>query len=399
MKKLIAVILSLAALVTAVFLTFEFSYKLSPDSFVTDRTTFIYSNKNMNEEKIRKIEKIFGINARKEKEILKRVKSIYIFSQSKVYSNDIKAVGIVDTGIYYPMMILKLKDFFDYQSDDNFYKLKDDYKDELRLSEDEKIYLKAHRGLLFIGSSKSEIDKTIYNSGKQSLKTLEIINSRADSDLGTFVFNQERERLFGVDRVVLSGNVEGDKILLDGSIYGDSDFIRELSVQPANRRMNKYIDENRLYFSTADIRMLDTFVLRALSSKEYSRREVSIIQDLFLKGSPSIFSQFNGEMVVDVENGYYLLGIKTSEDAERYIEYFKNDEDINVEKDILGNIYICIGADTFVPVPEPKELTPNQFFSGKVDTYYGKVEADGFYESDSLRIKVQIDLDKKIAEN
>ena len=391
MKKLIAVILSLVALIVAIFLTFEFSYKLLPDNFVTDRTTFIYSNKNLNEEKIRKLEEILGINDSEEKEMINKIKSIYILSQSKVYSGNIKMVGIVDTGIYYPVMLARLKEFFDYQND-YFYKLKDEYKNQLRLSEDETLYLKAYRGLFFIGSSKSEIDKTIHNSGKQSLKTIEILNSRADSDLGTFVFNQERERLLGIDRVVLSGNINGKRITLDGSIYGDSRFIKDLSTQPATRRMNKYIDENRVYFSTTDIKMLDTFILRAISSRDYSSREVNIIQDLFIKGSADIFSQFNGEMVVDIENGNYLLGIKTSESAERYIEYFKDDNDINIEKDIMGNIYLCIGEDTFVPVENPKELTPNQFFSGKINTYYGKVEAGGFYEDDSLRIKIQVDL-------
>ena len=69
---------------------------------------------------------------------------------------------------------------------------------------------------------------------------------------------------------------------------------------------------------------------------------------------------------------------------------------MNIEKDREGNIYICIGEDTFVPVQNKKELTPNQFFSGKMDTYYGKIEAEGFYETDSLRIKAAIELNEEI---
>lgn len=394
MKKLIGVIVSLAALAAAVVLAFEFSYKILPDEFITDRTTFIYSNKNLNNEKIEKFEKILGIENIKEKELLEKVQSIYLLSQSRIYSGNIKTVGIIDTGKYYPLMILKLKDFFNYR-DDYFYQLKDEVKKEAGVSPDEEIYLKAYRGLFFIGNDIDSINRIIHGNSKKSLKVVDIINERADSDLGTLIFNQERERLLGIDRVVLSGNTEGNKIILDGSVYGDNSIIKDLSSQPAERRLNKYIDENRIYLSTTDLKILDTFILRAVAVSHGSR-QINIIQDLFIKGSADIFSQLNGEMVADIENGNYLLGMKNTADAEKYVEYFKDDKDINVEKDREGNMYICIGDDTFIPVENKKELTPNQFFSGKIKTYYGKIEADGFYEPDSLRLKAEIELIEEI---
>lgn len=394
MKKLIGVIVSLAALAAAVVLAFEFSYKISPDEFITDRTTFIYSNKNLNNEKIEKFEKILGIENIKEKELLEKVQSIYLLSQSRIYSGNIKTVGIIDTGKYYPLMILKLKDFFNYR-DDYFYQLKDEVKKEAGVSPDEEIYLKAYRGLFFIGNDIDSINRIIHGNSKKSLKVVDIINERADSDLGTLIFNQERERLLGIDRVVFSGNTEGNKIILDGSVYGDNSIIKDLSSQPAERRLNKYIDENRIYLSTTDLKILDTFILRAVAVSHGSR-QINIIQDLFIKGSADIFSQLNGEMVADIENGNYLLGMKNTADAEKYVEYFKDDKDINVEKDREGNMYICIGDDTFIPVENKKELTPNQFFSGKIKTYYGKIEADGFYEPDSLRLKAEIELIEEI---
>ena len=394
MKKLIGVIVSLAALAAAVVLAFEFSYKISPDEFITDRTTFIYSNKNLNNEKIEKFEKILGIENIKEKELLEKVQSIYLLSQSRIYSGNIKIVGIIDTGKYYPLMILKLKDFFNYR-DDYFYQLKDEVKKEAGVSPDEEIYLKAYRGLFFIGNDIDSINRIIHGNSKKSLKVVDIINERADSDLGTLIFNQERERLLGIDRVVLSGNTEGNKIILDGSVYGDNSIIKDLSSQPAERRLNKYIDENRIYLSTTDLKILDTFILRAVAVSHGSR-QINIIQDLFIKGSADIFSQLNGEMVADIENGNYLLGMKNTADAEKYVEYFKDDKDINVEKDREGNMYICIGDDTFISVENKKELIPNQFFSGKIKTYYGKIEADGFYEPDSLRLKAEIELIEEI---
>lgn len=393
MKKLIGVILSLTAFVAVGILTFEFSYKLSPEEFITDKTTFIYSNQNLNAEKVEKFEKIFKVESKDEKELLRKIKSFYLLSESKIYNRNVKIVGIVDTGIYYPFMLTNLKKYFNDEGD-YFYSLKDEKKEEVGLAKEEEFYLKAYRGLFFLGINKTEIDKIIQTSGKKSLKTIEILRSREDSDLGTFVFNQERERLFGIDRVVFSGNAEENKIFIDGSVYGDNNFIKDLSNQPAIRRMNKYIDKNKLYFSMADLRYLDTFILRAISMAE-SRRGINIIKDLFTKGFSSIFSQLNGEIVCDLENGNYLLGMKTAENEEKYTEYFQDYQEINIEKDIEGNMYICIGNDTFVPVAQAKDMAPNQFFSGKITTYYGEVEADGFSEKDSLRIKVQIDLKEK----
>ena len=329
----------------------------------------------------------------KEKDILERVESIYLLSQSKVYSDNVNFVGIVDTGRYYPFMYTKVRKYFNVRSD-SFYELKSEYKEEVGISQLENIYLKAYRGLFFLGTDTVMIDRIIHNNDKKSLKTVEIINEKANDGLGTLVFNQERERLFGIDRVVISGDTKGNKIFLDGCIYGDNDFIKDLSVQPAERRMNKYIDDNRLYISTANLKKMDTFILRVISSKSSTTKQVRLIQEFFAKGFADIFSELNGEMVIDLEEGNYLMGLRSSDHTEMFVEYFKNDDDINIEKDIEGNIYICIGEDTFVPVEKRKKMEDNQFLSGKIDTYYGKVELDGFYNPDRLRIKAMIELDK-----
>lgn len=387
-----AVIFLIAVFISAV-LVFKFSYKMIPEDFITDKTTFIYSNKNIDKEKLEKFETIFNIKNVKEKNILEKVESIYFLSQSKVYSSKINVVGIVDTGNCYPLMYMKIKKYFDY-GQDYFYKLKSEYKRELGFTALQEVYLKAYRGLFFFGTDMESINRIIYSNAASSNKTVKIIDKRADAGLGTLVFNQERERLFGVDRVVISGDIVGNKIVLDGFIYGDNEFIKDLNVQPAERRMNKYITDDRLYISTANLKKMDTFILRAISSKANSTKKVRLIQELFTRGFSDVFSELNGEMIIDLQEGNYLLGLKTSDNTEAFVEYFKNDEDINIEKDIEGNIYICIGDDTFVPVEKRKVIEPNQFLSGKINTHYGDVEFDGFYEPERLRIKAQIELNK-----
>ena len=393
MKRLGKALLSLIVIAVFGVLIFKYSYKLAPDDFITDRTTFIYINKNINREKLRKFEETFGTEKIAEKDIVEKIKNICLLSQSKIYSSRFDVVGIVDMGAYHPLMFMKLKKYFDFR-EDNFYELKDEYKDELGISQREEIFLKPHRGLFFIGGDTEKIDEIIFNKNKRSLKAVKILNEKAESGLGALMLNQERERLFGIDRIIISGDTKGNKVFLDGCIYGDNEIIKDLNVQPEKRRMNKYITSNRLYISTANLKKMDTFILRALSYKAKSSHKTNLVQELFAKGFADMISELNGEMVIDLENGNYLLGLKSSQNAEMFVEYLKNDENINIEKDIEGNIYICIGRDTFVPVENPKIVEDNQFLTGEIDTYYGKVQADGFYAPDRLRIKAEIELEK-----
>lgn len=393
MRRLVKALLSVIIIAVFGVLIFKYSYKLAPDDFITDRTTFIYINKNINREKLRKFEETFGTEKIAEKDIVEKIKNICLLSQSKIYSSRFDVVGIVDMGAYHPFMLMKLKKYFDFR-ENNFYELKDEYKDELGISQREEIFLKPHRGLFFIGGDTEKIDEIIFNKNKRSLKAVKILNEKAESGLGALMLNQERERLFGIDRIIISGDTKGNKVFLDGCIYGDNEIIKDLNIQPEKRRMNKYITSNRLYISTANLKKMDTFILRALSYKAKSSHKTNLIQELFAKGFADMISELNGEMVIDLENGNYLLGLKSSQNAEMFVEYLKNDENINIEKDIKGNIYICIGKDTFVPVENPKVVEDNQFLTGEIDTYYGKVQVDGFYAPDRLRIKAEIELEK-----
>lgn len=393
MKRLCKILLFLVVVAVLGTLIFKYSYKLTQDDFITDRTTFIYSNKNINEEKLRKFEQIFGTNYIKEKDIIEKIDNICLLSQSKIYSGRVDVIGIIDTGFYYPFMYLKLQKYFDMRNDYS-YELKDKFKEELGISQKDEIYLKAYRGLFFIGTDIEKIDEIIYNKNKLSHKAINILNEKANSELGVLMLNQERERLFGIDRIVISGGIKDNKICLDGYIYGSNDIIKDLSEQPKERRMNKYIGNNRLYFSTANLNQMDTFILRALSYKEHITNNTNLIQELFAKGFVDMMSELNGEVVIDLENGNYLLGLKSSKDAEMFADYLKNDEYINIERDKQGNIYICIGKDTFKPDEKAKQMKDNQFLSGKIDTYYGKVELDGFYGDKVLNIKAIIETEK-----
>lgn len=397
MKKLIAVIFSGVIILLVLFLSFEYTYRLSPEKFITDRTTFIYSNKNLTDEKMQKIVEVLNIKGKEEKELLKRVKSIYILSQSKIYSGNINGVGIIDTDKYYPLMLIKLKEFFDYR-DDYFYQLKDKYKKELGMSDRENLYLKPYRGLFFLSNDIENIERTIHGNGKISVKTIEAINEGQNYNFGVFVLNQERERLLGIDRVVVYLNINEDNAFVDGYIYGDNELIKQLSMQPENRNMEKYIRENTIYISTLNLKKMDTFILRGISlhSGEHMKE---MIRGLFSSNFSDIFLQLSGEMLIDIENGNYIFGLKQNEKVDEVVEYFKDNDKINLVSDENGNYYIVIGENTFVSGNNTEKIAKNQFISGKYQTRIGsmadekarlEIKVDGFYEENRLKIESKL---------
>lgn len=397
MKKLIAVIFSGVIILLVLFLSFEYTYRLSPEKFITDRTTFIYSNKNLTDEKIQKIVEVLNIKGKEEKELLKRVKSIYILSQSKIYSGNINGVGIIDTDKYYPLMLIKLKEFFDYR-DDYFYQLKDKYKKELGMSGRENLYLKPYRGLFFLSNDIENIERTIHGNGKISVKTIEAINEGQNYNFGVFVLNQERERLLGIDRVAVYLKIDEDNAFVDGYIYGDNELIKQLGMQPENRNMEKYIRENTIYISTLNLKKMDTFILRGISlhSGEHMKE---MIRELFSSNFSDIFLQLSGEMLIDIENGNYIFGLKQNEKVNEVVEYFKDNDKIKLVSDEDGNYYIVIGENTFVSGDNTEKIAKNQFISGKYQTRIGsmadekarlEIKIDGFYEENRLKIESKL---------
>ena len=62
MRRLVKALLSVIIIAVFGVLIFKYSYKLAPDDFITDRTAFIYINKNINREKLRKFEETFGLS-------------------------------------------------------------------------------------------------------------------------------------------------------------------------------------------------------------------------------------------------------------------------------------------------------------------------------------------------
>lgn len=400
MKKLIKLVLFLVAIVTACIFLFLNSYKLRTEDFITDRTTLIYNNQNINKECLENIEKSFNLKNIKGKKYIEKIDSILILSQSKIYKDRIELVGIIDTGKYFPIVYKELKGYFN-RGTDNFYILKKEYKAEFGIANFAELYATAYRGLFFLGTDKEEIKKIMAGrtKDKRSFKNIEIINENKDNDLGIFILNQERERLFGIDRVVAVGNIKNNKIYLNAEISGENSIIKELAFQPKKRILSEYINKNTLYISSEKIKNMDTFLLKKLSFKYDNSKQSKRVNKFFRTIFNEISSELNGEMIIDLMSGSYVFAADDSRDnsseIKDEIDFINNRDICSLKENNKNDMFITIGNYQFNHHIKSKNIEENQFLYCNIkNNFYGEIEINGYCDKDKLKIKSTIDLQK-----
>lgn len=396
MKKVISLIISLLVTLLVIIIGFEFYYKDSVESFVNDKATIIYYNKNINKKSLSKLEDLFEIDIENENEIIKNIKDLCFVSQSKIYEKNKNGVFVIDLGKYYPIAILEINDYFN-ESKDGYYILKNENKKYMSkiLSSGDEIYLKNYKGLFIIGKDENEIERAIESSSKNNSKLKEIIEEKSENKLGTIIINQGRERYLGVDMLVVSGDIKDEKtIFLDGEIYMEKDFLRMLKPQPEKRLLLKYLGNNKIYLSGKNIDKFDTFIFRMLSVRLSNFTIAELIQGFFMNEGGDLFSQLNGEVIIDTESGNYLFGLKPLKNKIKTELFFKQLNKVSIKKDLFGNQYLLIGEDVFESKNNEKELKKDQVMFGKFKYKYMNINCNGYLEDEKLRIKSEIKIDK-----
>jgi len=399
MKKVISLIISLLVTLLVIIIGFEFYYKDSVESFVNDKATIIYYNKNINKKSLSKLEDLFEIDIENENEIIKNIKDLCFVSQSKIYEKNKNGVFIIDLGKYYPIAILEINDYFN-ESKNGYYILKNENKKYMSkiLNSGDEIYLKNYKGLFIIGKDENEIEKAIESSSKSNSKLKEIMEEKSENKLGTIIINQGRERYLGIDMLVVSGDIKDeDTIALDGEIYMEKDFLKMLKPQPEKRSLLKYLGNNKIYLSGKNIDKFDTFIFRMLSTRLSNFTIAELIQGFFMNEGGDLFSKLNGEVIIDTESGNYLFGLKPLTNEVKLELFLKNLDKVSIKKDLLGNQYLLIGEDVFDSKGNEnskKELKKDQVMFGKFKYKYMDINCNGYLEDEKLRIKSEIKIDK-----
>lgn len=371
MKKIIKVVCFLIAIVAVGIYLLYFSYKLDTKDFITDEITFIYNNQNINKENIEIAEKFFKIKKIKNKEELQKIKDLMVLSYWKFPERRVDKVAIIDTGVYYPVLYFKLKKYFDYIGND-FYKLQDEYNIN-------DVYAYFYRGLLFLGNDRNEIKKVIrsYKENINSSEIIEIINKNKKSSMGVFILNQEKTREFGISKVIVTGNTKDDKIYLDSEIYGNKEIIDEFREQPKLRKLEKFISKNTLYLST---KKTDSMLGALLGLGIY----------ISLWNVGEFLPYLNGEMLIDFSKGNEIFGLNDFNKVE-IKRLAKSNLYFNLDQ---KNEVIFAGDFDFFTKGINKKLKENQFLFYNLDTFYLKIQMDGYYEKNKLNIKSIIDIKK-----
>ncbi|MFK4785810.1 hypothetical protein [Fusobacterium sp. MFO224] len=401
MKKVISLIISLLVTLLVIIIGFEFYYKDSIESFINDKSTIIYCNKNINKKSLSKLEDLFEMNIENENEIIKNIKDLCFISQSKIYEKNKNGVLILDLGKYYPIAILEINDYFN-EGKNGYYVLKDENKNYIKkfINHREEIYLKNYKGLFIIGKDENEIEKAIKLSSKKNNKFKEIIKEKSANKLGTLIINQGRERYLGMDMLVLSGYLKDENIIkLEGDIYGEQEFLKLLKLQPEERILLNYLGNDKIYLSAKNIDKLDTFIFRMLSVRLSNFTIAELIQEFFILEGQDLFSKLNGEVIIDTKNGNYLFGLKTLENEEKVSLFLKKLENISIKNDFLGNSYLLVGQDSFEYENTKWIMGKNQIVKGKFRYKYLDIDCEGYIEKDKLRIESEIKIDKNGGKN
>lgn len=396
MKKVISLIISLLVTLLVIIIGFEFYYKGSIESFINDKSTIIYCNKNINKKSLSKLEDLFEIDIENENEIIKNIKNLCFVSQSKIYEKNKNGVFIVDLGKYYPIAILEINDYFN-ESKNGYYVLKNENKKYMGkiISSRDEIYLKNYKGLFIIGKDENEIEKAIKSTSKNSSKLKKIIEENSGRELGTIIINQGRERYLGIDMLVISGDIKDESTVnLDGEIYGERNFLEMLRPQPEKRLLLKYLGNNKIYLSAKNIDKLDTFIFRILSVRLSNFTIAELIQEFFMTEEEDLFSKLNGEVIIDTKNGNYLFGLKPLKNKKKIELFLKKLDKVSIKKDSLGNQYLLIGKDIFVSKNRNEIMEKNQVILGKFRYNHMDINCKGYVEEDKLRIKSEIKIDK-----
>ncbi|MDP0493406.1 MAG: hypothetical protein Q7K48_03835 [Fusobacterium sp. JB021] len=396
MKKVISLIISLLVTLLVIIIGFEFYYKDSIESFITDKSTIIYCNKNINKKSLSKLEDIFEINIENENEIIKNIKDLCFVSQSKIYEKNKNGVLIIDLGKYYPIAILEINDYFN-EGKNGYYVLKDENRKYIEkfINHRDEVYLKNYKGLFIIGKDENEIEKAIKSSSKNNNKLKRIIEEKLDNKLGTLIINQGRERYLGMDMLVFSGNLKDENtIKLDGEIYGEQSFLKLLKPQPKKRKLLNYLENDKVYLSAKNIDKLDTFIFRMLSIRLSNFTIAELVQEFFILEGKDLFSMLNGEVIIDTKNGNYLFGLKTLESSKEISLFLEKLQNISIKRDLLGNDYLLIGEDSFEYKTENWIMKENQIAMGQFKYKYMNIDCKGYIEKNKLRIKAEIKIDK-----
>ncbi len=400
MKNLKILLLSLLAVILIVMAGYKYIYHIPGKNFMVMDARAVYVNENFSKKDMKPLEELLvklGEDGRIEdlKREKKYIKNIYIIYFGNLELLDEHQVGVVDPGFLYPVLKSHLGRYFEKSGE--YYLLKDKYRD--KYSSGKEVFLKGYRGYFVFSDSKEKIEHVLSGIGKKNENIL-ALEKRVESNIfGKIVLDASdtKAQFAGIEGSVFTGNYEGGKVSFNNMIAGEGGIIDLFSEQPKERKLEKYLDKNRIYISAAD------FGKAAKIFKNNMPGEQKILFDLwesFAGGSIEEFlGDIDGEIVGDIVKKQWIIPLRDTKRFKKFFKIFGKDGRVN-----MGSINLMLEGNTIfegngkISKGAGGRIADNQFLYGELTldildrkfSKESKVLIKGTAEVDHLNLNMEL---------
>ncbi|WP_319371446.1 hypothetical protein [uncultured Ilyobacter sp.] len=400
MKRLKVLLLSLLTSILILLAGYKYIYHIPGKKFLVKNTRAVYVNENFNRKSIKPLEELLlKIGKEDQIEDLKKekkyIKNLYILYFGSLELLNEHRVGVLDPGLLYPIFKSRLGKYFD--KDGEYYLLKEKYRE--KYSSGKEVFLKGHRGYFLISDSKEDLEGVLSGIGGSNENLLSLKKRGKSNIFGKILLDAAgtKGEIWGIKGSVLTGNYESGKVYTDNKIVGEGGIIDLFKTQPEDRKMEKYLGENRVYISSGDFgKAAKTFA----ASMPKEQRVLFDLWESFSGGSIEEFlGDIDGEIVGDIEKNQWIIPLKETKRFEKLFRIFGKEGRLTVR-----NINLVIEGNNIFQGKEKLSqgsggtVSQNQFFQGDIGldlidkkfSERSKISIKGTAEKDYLNLHTEL---------
>lgn len=401
MKQKIWYLISLVTVFSILILGLSL-YKLNPRNYLNDKESFIYANENIGKKNYNEVDNFFKkINVQVDENELKTIKNnvnnFYMVTYDPFIKPEKDFTCIIDLRRWYYKFFLEYDEYFN--KEDNYYVLKDEILKKIRENGIYvgKIYMIPHRGNFLLSTSKKVILNQIENVDYQNNETIKILDQHKTENLGVFIVNFKKDSFYNFKNIYMAVNYKNNE--MNPKLYLSFTHNKsEVNVGNENRKLLKYIKENRVYVYNNDFyNIFSTFTSALKIESQY----MFLMNFLKINAGVEIsklLEDIDKELVYDIITGQGIIKLKNEENVKNLINNLeKSSIKINTPLKLKDNsLYIGEGELSEVSSQNIK-LKNNQSFYLDYTDGEEKIKIENYSLDGGAEINIK--LNDKVLEN
>ena len=390
MKKLIIFLSVLSIIIIGGIVGYKQMYLVSPRVFFNSNNEMIYANENLSGKKYDDFSK-FGAKVENEivkiNQLKKYVDGIYAFSHKK------EGVVILHAGLKFPIISLKINEYFLKSGD--IYTLKDEYLKHyeknlklLGVTDLKKLYMKPYKGSFVLSRNIETINSVLTSELVIDDSITKALNKNKNGNLGTIILNMEKNKKVFIEKAIFSANYTNNTFSYKGSDKWKDEY-KDIIKIPEVTVLSDYVSEKSLYISGVNFENVNVFMeafKEKLEVKEVLNLVEKLIYSSFKVSLNEILSSVGDEIVYDMEKESGIITLKKIETAKKIVGTieFLNKLGLRYYAEIEGNL-LYIGKEKLGKSNPKKSMKKNQFLylnqsqSEKMD-----VEIESYYKNNVI---------------